>query len=157
VAIELKIEIPFPKLDLLEPPLQIKMENAELLYFDGMRSKWLVLTPEEWVRQHVLYWLITQTGWPTELLAVERLVKGSGKRSDVVGYDRAGSPTLLVECKAPDVLVNEETARQAIQYNQKLNCPYLWLSNGLVHFVLKMEYGKFIQIKQLPDFKNLIN
>jgi hypothetical protein len=152
----LKIEIPFPGLDMPEPPLQLREEADQIFYFDIWRSKWLLLSPEEWVRQHVLFWLISQTGWPVELLAVERSVKGSRQRSDIVGYNRLGAPALLVECKAPEMPVDEETARQAIQYNQKLNCPYLWLSNGRHHRVFRVEKEGYETLDILPGFHEII-
>ncbi len=148
-------EPPLPILDLPRPPLKMRAEGGQTLYFDVLRRKWLVLSPEEWVRQHVLFWLMAQSGWPAELLTVERSVRGSNTRSDVVAYNRLGRATLLVECKAPGLPLDEETARQAIQYNQKLNCPFLWLSNGLVHRVFRMSDAGYQKLDALPGFEEM--
>jgi hypothetical protein len=145
----------FPKLNLPEPPLQIQKSKAQKEYFDIFRSQWLLLTPEEWVRQHALFWLMSQSGWPKELISIERLIPNSRKRMDILAFDRQGKPALLVECKAFDEEINQETARQAFQYNQKLACPFVWLTNGQVHLVYKTESGVYNSIGHLPDFQQI--
>lgn len=142
----------YPKLDLIEPALNADIENGLVYVQDVLRRQRLLLTPEEWVRQHVLHWLLTVSRFPSTLLAVERQVGKSTKRADVVGYQRNGSALLLVECKSPSEPIDQETVRQAVLYNQTLHCRYIWLTNGLVHRVLEMEGEVVHQLPHLPDF-----
>ncbi len=129
----------FPDLDLLKPALEIRQDANGIHVLDLLRKKWLRLTPEEWVRQHVLFWLISQTGFPVGLLSIERKVGiGSGHRADVVGFGKNGLPLLLVECKAPGEPISEITAMQAMKYNQQLRARFLWLTNGKVHRVVRI-------------------
>ena len=146
----------FPKLDLLQPDLQIISEPGGLFVKDVLRKKLLLLTPEEWVRQHVLHWLISQTRFPVGLLSIERQANGR-KRTDVLGYNQMGKALLLVECKSAEVPVSEDTARQAMLYNQTLNAPFVWLTNGLTHFVFHHQpgAGKYQQLPALPVFSEM--
>jgi hypothetical protein len=148
---------PYPKLDLIEPALKLEMKPNGLHTWDPLRKKWILLTPEEWVRQHVQHWLLTQTGYPATLLSAERLVKNR-KRADLVGFDRSGDPILLVECKAPDVEIDAKTAQQATLYHQTLNISFLWLTNGRVHWVFQFDSTKnqWKKLPFLPDFENIL-
>ena len=133
----------FPKLDLISPPLDLKKtDNETIMVRDQLRKKWLVLSPEEWVRQHVIHWLIVQSGFPASLLNSERGLSGRSNRTDVTGYDRNGNPLLLVECKAPEVELSEAVLFQAIRYNQVLMARFIWLSKGKKHRVIEMAPGK---------------
>ena len=136
-------ELLFPKLDLLLPDLVIEQDSSGGFWvLDILRRKKVKLTPEEWVRQHVLFWLIKQTGFPANLLSVERKVHtSSGNRADVIGYGKQGTPLLLVECKAPGEAISSITAMQAMKYNQHLNASFIWLTNGKTHAVLKIREG----------------
>ncbi|HOY95831.1 MAG TPA: type I restriction enzyme HsdR N-terminal domain-containing protein [Catalimonadaceae bacterium] len=133
----------FPKLDLLLPELTIEQDsNGGFWVLDILRRKKIKLTPEEWVRQHVLFWLLKQTGYPASLLSVERKVHASsGNRADVIGYGKQGTPLLLVECKAPGESISSITGMQAMKYNQHLNASFIWLTNGISHAVLKIREG----------------
>ena len=147
----------FPELDLPEPTLSLELRAGQVFVQDILRKHWLVLTPEEWVRQHVVFWLLAQTGFPAGLLSVERLVTNR-KRADVVGYNRSGAPLLLVECKAPGVRLNVSAARQALRYNQTLNARFVWVTNGKVHvvFAKDAESIEFKQISMLPTFAEML-
>ena len=157
-----KLELPpqaFPPLDLLRPPLELKIENKNYFVKDIIRSKWLKLSPEEWVRQHVLYWLITQTKFPAKLISIERKVnRESANRADVLGYGQDGKALLLVECKAISETISKRTVSQAMKYNQHLNAKYVWLTNGKAHIVYGFEKPEtgFVQLKQLPTFDEMI-
>jgi hypothetical protein len=130
----------FPLLDLLRPPMQLRLnsdQNPEVA--DLLRKRWLVLSPEEWVRQHVLFWLLSKTGYPPELLSVERGIRQKKERTDVVGYHRNGSALLLVECKEPRVQLDEKVLMQVMRYNHLLKARFIWLCNGISHQVLEMD------------------
>jgi hypothetical protein len=149
----------FPKLDLLLPDLVIEQDLAGGFWvLDILRRKKVKLTPEEWVRQHVLYWLLNQTGYPASLLSVERKVHASsGNRADVIGYGKQGTPLLLVECKAPGELISSITAMQAMKYNQHLDASFIWLTNGKMHTVLKVREGleQPEALPVLPSFQEM--
>lgn len=112
---------------------RIKHARGKVWIFDGIRKKYVVLTPEEWVRQHVIDYLIKQLGYPKSLIRVEfSLVYNQlSKRSDVVVFNRNAQPWMVVECKAPDIKLDDQTARQISVYNLTLNASYLVVTNGL--------------------------
>lgn len=109
-----------------------KVENRNYI-FDIIRKKFVVLTPEEWVRQHLVHYLIHHCGCTPSLMAVEKglTVNGLQKRFDVLVYDNKGKAILLAECKAPDIQLSESTFLQAAVYNQSLSVSRLVITNGL--------------------------
>ena len=127
--------------------------------FDPVRRLWVVLTPEEWVRQHLLNYLIHELGCPASLIAVEKklVVNNLTKRADVVVYARSGGPVLLVECKAPEVKVDQRTFEQVARYNTVFKVPYLLASNGLVHYCCRIgrENGKIDFLTKVPAYEEL--
>ena len=135
-------------------------EKAKSRYiFDPVRKKYILLTPEEWVRQHVLQFFIQDMQYPPGLLAIEKEFRMHNlqKRADIVVYNRMGRASLLVECKAPQVKMNQSTLEQAINYNLKLNVKYFYLTNGLKHFVFVLDYNtnKIEKLDHIPDFQEL--
>jgi len=124
--------------------------------FDVVRNKFVVLTPEEWVRQHVIYYLIYEKSYPKSLLAIEKeiVLNGLRKRCDVVAYNREGNPSLLVECKAHDVNLNQAVVSQILLYNQKLNVPYMWISNGVMNYCFDIKRGG-VAVQDVPDYVQL--
>jgi len=112
--------------------LKLKKEGNEPLVFDPVRKKWVALTPEEWVRQHLVRYLIEDRGVPLAYLSVETAltVNGCQKRCDVIIYRQDFSPLVIVECKAPSVELTQKTFDQAATYNHKLGVDYFLLSNG---------------------------
>ncbi len=146
--------ISLPELNL--PPIAPKFLNKEgkVFIFDLLRKKYLLLTPEEWVRQHWIHFLISDQGYPKGLLALEKglVYNGLQKRTDLVVFDRAGLPYLLVECKAPDIEINQQVLSQALAYNQTLKCPFIALTNGRKHIFMEFSEveGRFVQQKTLP-------
>jgi hypothetical protein len=102
------------------------------MVFDPVRKKWLVLTPEEHVRQHVLAYLVEVLHYPASLVAVEKTIKVGtlSKRFDIVVYGRNHQPWLLAECKAPEVMITEKTLHQLLNYQQAMQCRYWLLTNG---------------------------
>lgn len=109
-----------------------KVENRNYI-FDIIRKKFVVLTPEEWVRQHLVHYLIEVCKCPTSLIAVEKglVINGLQKRFDVLVYNNLGLPILLAECKAPDIALSTQTFLQAAVYNQALQVQNLVITNGL--------------------------
>lgn len=132
----------------------MKMEDGKVYIFDSLRKKHLILTPEEWVRQHWINFLIEHKGYPKGLFSLEKGMKYNrlSKRTDLVVFDREGIPFLLIECKAPEVQINEKTLAQAMSYNTEIKSPNIVLSNGLRHFCLGYNKTKNIyeQLNDLP-------
>jgi hypothetical protein len=122
---------------------------------DRCRQKWVVLTPEEWVRQHFVHHLLA-AGYPPPLLSLERGLRYHGlpRRSDIVVYDRAMQPFLLVECKAPQIPLSEKVLAQALAYNHVLQARYVAITNGLAHhyFERRTEPPAHHLLGSLPKF-----
>lgn len=140
------------------PSYTFRVKNSEnrTLIFDGIRKKFVVLTPEEWVRQHVVQFLLQDKKYPLSHINVEKQIKLNGliKRYDVVVYKPNGQLHLLVECKAPTIMISQATFDQIAQYNFKLNATYLMVTNGLSHFYCQTdpESEKYQFMKEIPDF-----
>lgn len=146
----------FPELDLDPAPLQFEQKGETWFVLDLIRKRWLSLNPEEWVRQHVLNWMIRRLLIPENLISVERKVGSqTGKRFDVLAYSQEGKPLLLIECKAFDVQLDMRTIRQVTEYNQHLGAGYIWITNGLQHGFLQIEDGKARPISRLPTFSEM--
>ncbi len=127
------------------PPFEVKLRQAapnQTHIWDGLRRKYVVLTPEEWVRQHVVHYLTDHLGYPRGLLTLERGLHYNQrrKRTDILACGPAGQPLLLVECKAPAVAIDAAVARQATTYNQTIGAPLLLLTNGLVHYCWQVDF-----------------
>jgi len=150
------INLPELNLPAIEPQL-LKKEEQVFIY-DYLRKKHLLLTPEEWVRQHWIRFLIDHQGFSKGLIASERglIYNGLQKRTDLLVFDRSGLPYFLIECKAPEVEINQKVLSQAIAYNQTLKCPFIALSNGKRHIFMGYieEEGKFVQQINLPPIPN---
>lgn len=131
------------KLNLPAFDYKLKKQDDRLFIFDPIRRKYLVLTPEEWVRQHLLHYLVAYLGYPKGLLTTETGLKYNGmqRRSDLLVRDTQGRPYLLAECKAPEVPLSNEVFRQISVYNQTLQAPLLLVSNGMQHFCCKFNQG----------------
>lgn len=127
--------------------------------FDPIRKKYLLLTPEEWVRQHFIHLLIKHYGYSKSLIRLEGGLSYNRlqKRSDIVVFDQEGKPFLLVECKAPEVKINQSVIEQASRYNLTLRCPFVVITNGLSTFCFEIDFenGTFLQMKDLPKTKEL--
>lgn len=136
--------------------LQLKTEGSQRLLFDPLRRKWVVLQPEEMVRQLLLLYLMEAKGFNKNRLAVERglNINGLQKRCDILAYDGQMQPFLLVECKAPQVPVTQAVFRQIAIYNLPLKVPYLLVSNGPISYCCKMDYEAedFIFLSELPFY-----
>ena len=138
-------------------PLQLKTSENKTLIFDIIRKKNIVLTPEEWVRQHCLWFLIEEKKYPKSLLNVEKqlLLNNQKKRTDIVAYSSNGNPLLIVECKAPSVKITQDTFDQIARYNMQLNSQYLLLTNGLEHYscVIDHKNKQYQFLPEIPAFQ----
>lgn len=123
-------------------PFRLRATARGTEIWDRSRSRWFLLTPEEWVRQHVVWYLIEHLGYPAGRVAVEKSLKlhGMSKRADVVVYSEKGEPFLLVECKSTDVEISQDVFDQAARYNLVLRVPYLMVTNGLRHFTAQINF-----------------
>ena len=128
--------------------------------FDMVRKKFVALTPEEWVRQHLLNFLINEKKYPASLLAVEKelSVAGIKKRTDVVVYSRSAEPLMIAECKSPDVALNQNVFDQIARYNLPLNVEWLLLTNGLIHYCCRInkDEKKYEMEDEIPEYDKLI-
>lgn len=127
-------------LNLPKAPLKLEKRQGELYVWCVVRKKSLLLTPEEWVRQHFIHYLISTIQIPVERIASEYSIQVNGlsRRCDVVVVNKNGSPKLIIECKAVSVPVNEQVLFQIAQYNRVLQVDYLLLTNGVDHFLSKI-------------------
>lgn len=135
---------------------KVKKQNGTVMIFDIVRKKYVVLTPEEWVRQHVVHYLVEKKGYALSLIAVEREIElyGLRRRFDIVVFDRTGNPWLLVECKAPTVALSQKVFDQVFRYNLTLAAPFVAITNGVRHFCGYPEQGSgFRFLDDFPDFR----
>lgn len=130
------------KLEYTPHTFKIKEENNKEWIWDDVRRKWVRLTPEEWVRQNFIQYLIKQYNYPASLMAVEKeiLLEDLRKRCDIVIYQQQ-KPWMIVECKEMNVPLNDIVLRQALTYNISIPVPYLVITNGLTAYVYKRQHG----------------
>jgi hypothetical protein len=140
------------------PPANLKLTKKDnLIYvFCIIRKKQLVLTPEEWVRQHIIHYLIYFLNTPIGYISTETgiSINKLERRTDIIVYGKDKKVKLLVECKAPSVPINEKVLHQIANYNSKIMAPYLWLSNGIDHKIFKIDHqqNKTEEISEIPNF-----
>ena len=131
--------------------------GEKISVFDEIRKKFIVLTPEEWVRQHVVHFLIHEKKFPKSLINVEKLltINGLTKRYDVVVFNPDGSILILVECKAPQIKISQMVFDQIARYNMTMQSQLLMVTNGLDHYFCRMDYEneKYIFLESLPDYR----
>ena len=131
---------------------KIKKEDDKIWIFDALRKKYIVLTPEEWVRQHVIHYLIHHKNTPIERINSEHLLKinGQNRRCDVVVIDAFGNPRLIVECKASEINLDEKVFLQTSNYIQKSKAAYFWMTNGLNHVIVECKNPE-VYLENLPE------
>jgi hypothetical protein len=148
------------KLNLPEYKFRIKKEEDKSYIFDDFRKKYVLLTHEEWVRQNFLMFLITDLDFPQSLISVEAGLKlyKTQKRTDIVVYDKQGVPILMVECKAPEIAINEKVFDQIVRYNMALQVNYLVVTNGLNHYCCRLDYknNTYDFLKSIPNYTNIL-
>lgn len=135
-----------------------KVEGKTVIY-DIVRRKYVALTPEEWVRQHLIHFLINHLSFPKGLIQVESGLKYNklAKRTDVVVYDRKGAPLLILECKSFKVPISQKVFEQSAIYNGTLKADYLLVSNGLEHYCCQINHHNksFAFMDSIPDFEEI--
>jgi hypothetical protein len=139
------------------PSYSFRFKNSEnkVAIFDVIRKKFIQLTPEEWVRQHTIQYLLQEKNYPKSYLNVEKLIKINDlhKRYDIVVFQPDGTIFLLVECKAPEVKITQDTFDQIARYNLELKAQYLMVTNGLNHYFCRMDFEQeaYQFLKELPE------
>lgn len=147
----------YPKLNL--PLYTLRTRSAETgdEIFDPIRKKYLLLTPEEWVRQNFIQFLILEKGYPSSLLMIETAlaVNKLKKRTDIVACDNSGNPILVVECKATNIKITQDVFDQIARYNMTLKVKYLVVTNGLEHYCCEINHknSSYSFLKDIPDYK----
>ncbi len=131
---------------------RIKKQNGMAMIFDIIRKKYVALTPEEWVRQHLVHYLVEEKRYPRTLIAVEKEIHlyGLKRRFDVVCYDRQSEPYLIVECKAPAVALSQAVFDQVFRYNLVMAAPYVAITNGVTHYCGRLNENRTFSF--LPGF-----
>ena len=135
---------------------RFKSNENNRLIFDEIRKKFVVLTPEEWVRQHVVQFLLSEKNYPKSHINVEKqlLLNGTKKRYDVLVFNPDGSIHLIVECKAPSVRIGQDTFDQIARYNLVTNATYLMVNNGLTHYFCQLDYQqeRYVFLRDIPAY-----
>ena len=148
------------ELNLPKYGIKIANENGHQTIFDVLRRKYVALTPEEWVRQHFVHYLIEHKGYPQSLMANEiQLAIGNKKlRCNSVLYDRSLKPRMIIEYKAPTVNITQKVFDQITIYNMLLHVDYLVVSNGIKHYCCRMDYEnqKYLFLDDIPDYQEII-
>ena len=144
------------KLNLPSYQFKIKSSENKQLIFDTLRKKYVVLTPEEWVRQNFVQYLIKEKNYPSSLVAIEKqlTINTLKKRFDILIFNTDGSSKIIVECKAPSIKITQDTFDQIARYNLKLNADYLVVTNGMAHFSCKLDEAneQYIFLKEIPEY-----
>ncbi|MES2134358.1 MAG: type I restriction enzyme HsdR N-terminal domain-containing protein [Bacteroidota bacterium] len=140
------------------PPINARYQKNDagvLQVFDIVRKKFVVLSPEEWVRQHLIHYITQHKNVPLSMVAVEKqlILNNTKRRTDVVIYNSALQPLVIVECKAPSVILDQKAINQSLRYNLILNVPFIFLSNGNTHICVKMNEQNPQILTEFPDYK----
>lgn len=149
------------QLNLPEYNFRIKKTDEKLQIFDNQRKRYVSLTPEEWVRQHFIRFLIDKKGYPAAHIAVEKQLKMNGmkKRCDAILYNKDAEPIMIIEFKAPNISISQATFDQIAVYNAKLKVNFFMISNGIEHYCCRVNtettrYEFFSDIPEFNTFKN---
>jgi len=144
------IKIEFPK-----DTIKIQQQQGFNEVFDVIRKKWLLLTPEEWVRQNIIQFLLVQKNYPASLIAIEKEIKLGElkKRCDIVVYNRQSQPWMIIECKEMKVTLSQKTLDQILRYHITLPAKYLVITNGSYSFGFEKKEDQFFDMDIFPDFE----
>jgi hypothetical protein len=138
---------------------KLKREEDKIWIFDIVRKKFLILTPEEWVRQHFIHYLIGHLRYPKSMIKVEGGLTYNqlSKRSDIVVFGREGKPWMLIECKAPEQKISQATFHQASAYNATLKALYITVTNGLHHYCSRVNWADYTteMLSELPPYNDI--
>ncbi len=145
-------QLNFPDFD-----FKYRIFNKRNEIFDPVRRKFVALTPEEWVRQHLIAYLMLVKKYPVSVIGVEKqlMLNKQPKRFDLVVFSRKATPLLLAECKAPGIEITEKVFDQAARYNMLLHAEYFLITNGLDHYSCRLDYEnkQYIFVEEIPDFE----
>lgn len=148
------MELNLPSFD-----IRLQRDDEGVKIFDRLRKKFIILTPEEWVRQHFVNYLINHKGFPESLMANEIgiTLNGTCRRCDTVVFDKHGSPMVIVEYKASSIVISQSTFDQIVRYNMVLHARYLIVSNGMNHYCCRIDYDNMSYdfLKEVPDYADL--
>jgi len=143
------------ELNLPKYPFKIKESEGKKMIFDRCRKKYVTLTPEEWVRQHLVEFLVSEKNYPASLIVNEAAVEvnRTKKRCDTVVYNKSGLPEIIVEYKAPHIDITQETFDQIAIYNFALQVNYLIVSNGIDHYCCRIDYNnkRYTFLEEIPE------
>lgn len=146
------------KLNLPIYSIKLKKKGNKTLVFDPIRKKYIVLTPEEWVRQNFIQFLINEKNYPASLIAIEMGIDllNTKKRCDIVLYNTKGLPHMIVECKAPSIKISQDTFDQIARYNMTLKTDLLVVTNGMQHYICIMDHQdkRYNFLKEIPNYIN---
>ncbi len=146
------------KLNFTTYNFRFKNSENKVSIFDEIRKKFIVLTPEEWVRQHVVQYFLQEKKYPKSHINVEKVLKINDlkKRYDIVIFNPDGTICILIECKAPEIKISQTTFDQIARYNLTLKAQFLMVTNGLNHYFCQMDFEneKYHFLKELPEFKS---
>ena len=136
---------------------RIKSTKNKYVIFDIIRKKYVSLTPEEWVRQHIIHFLVEEKKYPLSLISIEKklTINKLTKRTDILVFNTKGLPHIIVECKAPSVNITQNAFDQIARYNLKLNANYLIITNGINHYYCEMDIKneQYIFLDTVPNYK----
>ena len=148
------------RLNLPYQPFKMKEIDGKTFILDEFRKKYVVLTPEEWVRQHFVHYLLSDKMYPKALISNEITIKlhRTSKRCDSIVYDRNLNPLVIIEYKAPEVEINQKVFDQISRYNIVFRVPYLMVSNGLSHYCCRIDYDlqTVTFLTEIPDYQAII-
>ena len=143
------------------PPAALRLSQREghTMVFDFLRRRYVKLTPEEWVRQHFVHYLVNHKGYPQELLAneVSLALNSTSKRCDTVLYDKEARPLAIVEYKAPNIQLTQKVFDQITRYNIVMRVPFLMVSNGLQHYCCRVDYetNAYTFLPEIPPYEEI--
>jgi len=147
------------ELNLPSYEFRLKKDDGQVRIFDEVRKKYVALTPEEWVRQHFIMYLINQKQVPAGLIILEKqlIMNKMSRRPDILIHNRQGEAVMIVECKAPEVNITQDTFDQVARYNSVLSVQYLVVTNGLQHFCCQMDYigNTYRFLEDIPEYNEM--
>ena len=138
-----------------EPAFRIKTENDKDFIFDALRKKWLLLTPEEWVRQNFIQYLIVEKKYPSTVIATEKeiLLGELKKRFDILIYDSEHQPWMMIECKAAEIKLNDAVLQQILRYNISVPVSFIVITNGNLNYAWEKKDNDIHLLRELPEWR----
>jgi len=148
------------RLNLPSFKINIRNTNSKIEIFDEFRKKFVVLTPEEWVRQHFAHFLVNEKKFPKGLMVLEYFfnLEKRKKRADIIAFNYLAQPLLVVECKSAEITINQKVFDQIARYNMALKVKYLIVTNGMQHFACLLDYSNLSYqfLEEIPNFEDLV-